>query len=89
MTPIRVFVRCVPDAAFRKRVKARLPGRVTHTFTHYSARSHCLHSDRQAHGEAARRRALDSVRKLAGEALPSVMRKVIAHALEYEDANPN
>jgi A/G-specific adenine glycosylase len=63
----------------------KLPGRVTHTFTHFPLELivYTASITRSTKPPAGARWI--PVRQLAGEALPSVMRKVIAHALEYDD----
>jgi A/G-specific adenine glycosylase len=62
-----------------------LPGRVRHTFTHFPLELvvYAASITRSAKAPAGARWI--SVSKLAGEALPNLMRKVIAHALEDEE----
>ena len=63
-----------------------LPGRVEHVFTHFALQVSVFT------GEVGRRTAAPegfrwvAARELEGEALPSVMRKIIAHAREHGDA---
>lgn len=72
------------DAApFGAKVKwHKLPGAVTHVFTHFPLRL-TVFVGRVAHGTAAPKGARwAEIGTLADEALPNVMRKVLSHALE-------
>jgi A/G-specific adenine glycosylase len=60
----------------------KLPGRVTHTFTHFPLELIVYTASITRGAKAPVGARWLPVRKLAGEALPNVMRKVIAHALE-------
>jgi A/G-specific adenine glycosylase len=63
----------------------RLPGRVTHTFTHFPLELIVYTASiRRAAKPPAGARWIP-LRQLGGEALPNVMRKVIAHALESQE----
>ena len=63
----------------------RLPGRVDHVFTHF-ALSLCVHVGRGAGRRPPPRRVFRFVspRALDAEALPSLMRKVVAHVRAFE-----
>jgi A/G-specific adenine glycosylase len=60
----------------------KLPGRVTHTFTHFPLELTIYTASIQRGTKPPAGARWIPLRQLAGEALPSVMRKVIAHALE-------
>jgi A/G-specific adenine glycosylase len=59
----------------------RLPGHVAHVFTHFPLRLSVYTAMVEAPLPAPRGTRWVAVPKLAGEALPNVMRKVLAHAL--------
>ena len=66
----------------REKIKwRRVPGRVTHTFTHFPLELIVYTASIERGAKPLEGARWISVRKLAGEALPNVMRKVIAHAL--------
>jgi len=59
----------------------RMPGVVTHTFTHFPLELTVYRIDVSARARAPVGMRFAPIGELAGEALPNVMRKVIAHAL--------
>ena len=61
-------------------LRRRLPGVVNHVFTHFPLEL-TVHMARIAKGRAPAGCRFVPIADLAGEALPNVMRKVIAHAL--------
>jgi A/G-specific adenine glycosylase len=63
----------------------KLPGRVTHTFTHFPLELIVYTASVKRGTKPPAGARWIAVRQLADEALPSVMRKVIAQALAYED----
>jgi A/G-specific adenine glycosylase len=65
-----------PDATWR-----RLPGVVTHTFTHFPLELVVYTASIGPHARAPRGMRWVALTDLGGAALPSVMRKVIAHRL--------
>ena len=62
----------------------KLPGAVRHVFTHFPLELTVYRSRVPKNASAPRGARWISVRKLADEALPTVMRKVLAHALDSE-----
>jgi A/G-specific adenine glycosylase len=60
----------------------KLPGVVTHVFTHFPLELVVYAADMPAGTRAPDGARWTALADLAGEALPSVMRKVAAHALE-------
>jgi A/G-specific adenine glycosylase len=61
----------------------RLPGAVTHTFTHFPLELAVCRADLPRRTRAPAGTRWVSLDDLAREALPNVMRKVIAHALQH------
>jgi A/G-specific adenine glycosylase len=70
------------SAPFARAKWKKLPGTVTHVFTHFPLELVVYAAQVPANTEAPRGARWVAVAELAGEALPSVMRKVAAHALE-------
>jgi A/G-specific adenine glycosylase len=70
-----------PRLERRKPDWRRLPGVVTHTFTHFPLELTVYIASVDAQTRAAAGTRWVAVSDLAGEALPTVMRKVVAHAL--------
>jgi A/G-specific adenine glycosylase len=66
----------------------RLPGVVTHTFTHFPLELAVYRAEISANRKAPADMRWTSLAGLAGEALPNVMRKVVAHALGSEALKP-
>jgi A/G-specific adenine glycosylase len=62
----------------------RLPGVVTHVFTHFPLELVVLSAEVPASTHAPAGMRWVAMPELAGEALPSLMRKVLAHALPAE-----
>ncbi len=60
----------------------KLPGVVTHTFTHFPLELSVYRATLPKRTRAPKGARWTPVAEIAGEALPNVMRKVIAHALE-------
>jgi A/G-specific adenine glycosylase len=79
--PITDAVACAPRLARRKPDWRRLPGVVTHTFTHFPLELTVYIASVDAQTRAAPGTRWVAISDLAGEALPTVMRKVVAHAL--------
>jgi A/G-specific adenine glycosylase len=71
--------RALADAPLRAKWR-RLPGAVTHTFTHFPLQLVVYVADVPAGTPAPVAARWLALRELAGEAFPSLMRKVIAHA---------
>jgi A/G-specific adenine glycosylase len=67
----------------------RVPGVVTHTFTHFPLELSVYHADVPAARKAPAGTRWTPLVGLAGEALPNVMRKVVAHALGSEVLKPS
>ena len=75
------------DAAPRLRAKAkwrRVPGVVTHVFTHFPLELAVFAAQVPRAAKTPKGARWVKVTDLAGEALPSVMRKVLAHAFELK-----
>jgi A/G-specific adenine glycosylase len=66
----------------------RLPGVVTHTFTHFPLELTVYRADVTAARTPPAGMRWTPLRNLAGEALPNVMRKVVSHALGAEIFRP-
>ena len=68
----------------------RVPGVVTHVFTHFPLEL-AVFIARGAGADAPRRTGMRwvALADVAGEALPNVMRKVVAHALPPNSAKPS
>jgi len=66
----------------------RLPGTVTHTFTHFPLELNVYRAELPPARKAAQGMRWTPLAGLAGEALPNVMRKVIAHALGSDALKP-
>jgi A/G-specific adenine glycosylase len=62
----------------------KLPGSVSHVFTHFPLELSVYAASLSANTRAPRGARWVPLAELAGEALPSVMRKVIAHALQSQ-----
>ena len=60
----------------------RLPGVVTHTFTHFPLELTVYTAGLPKSTRAPKGARWTKVAEISGEAFPNVMRKVIAHALE-------
>ena len=73
---------CGPRLERRRPNWRRLPGVVTHTFTHFPLELTVYIASVDAQSRAAAGTRWVAISDLAGEALPTVMRKVVAHALE-------
>jgi A/G-specific adenine glycosylase len=71
------------DAPFNASWK-RLRGKVTHVFTHFPLELSVYAAEVPAKTRAPKGARWVSLSELSGEALPSLMRKVIAHALESD-----
>jgi A/G-specific adenine glycosylase len=67
----------------------RVPGVVTHTFTHFPLELAVYRGDVPARRKAPREMRWTPLAGLAGEALPNVMRKVVAHALGSDALKPS
>jgi len=76
------------DAAPFKAAWCRLPGMVTHTFTHFPLELTVYRADVSAARKAPEAMRWTPLAGLAGEALPNVMRKVVAHALGADVLRP-
>jgi A/G-specific adenine glycosylase len=70
--------------AYRTRWR-KLPGVVTHTFTHFPLELTVYAARVPADAPASRDARFVPIGELANEALPNVMRKVIAHAIERSE----
>jgi A/G-specific adenine glycosylase len=70
------------EAPFAGAEWKKLPGTVTHVFTHFPLELSIYAARLSASTRAPRGSRWVPITELAGEALPSVMRKVAAHALE-------
>jgi A/G-specific adenine glycosylase len=70
--------------AYRTRWR-KLPGVVTHTFTHFPLELTVYTGRVPADASASRDTRFVPIGELANEALPNVMRKVIAHAIERSE----
>jgi A/G-specific adenine glycosylase len=70
------------SAPFARAKWKKLPGTVTHVFTHFPLELVIYAAQVSAGARAPRGARWVPIAELAGEALPSVMRKVAAHALE-------
>jgi len=66
----------------------RLAGVVTHTFTHFPLELTVYRADVSANRKAPAGTRWTSLAGLAGEALPNVMRKVVAHGLGTDVLRP-
>ncbi|MCC5976703.1 MAG: A/G-specific adenine glycosylase [Salinarimonas sp.] len=64
----------------------RLPGIVRHVFTHFPLELTIFHARLDRHAQAPDGMRFSAAEELAEEALPSVMRKVLVHALPGWDA---
>ncbi|HLL27930.1 MAG TPA: A/G-specific adenine glycosylase [Xanthobacteraceae bacterium] len=62
----------------------RLPGRVRHVFTHFPLELEVYAARVPEKTRAPKRMRFAKLATLADEALPSLMRKVVAHALDFE-----
>jgi A/G-specific adenine glycosylase len=67
----------------------RLPGMVTHTFTHFPLELIIYRAELPAHRKPPAGTRWTPLAGLAGEALPNVMRKVVAHALGSDVLEPS
>src|SRR2546423_1287651 len=67
----------------------RLPGMVTHPFTHFPLELTVYRADVSANRKAPAGTRWTSLAGLAGEALPNVMRKVVAHGLGTDVLRPS
>jgi A/G-specific adenine glycosylase len=76
------------DHAPLKAAWRRLPGVVTHTFTHFPLELAVYRADIPAARKAPAGMRWTPLAGLAGEALPNVMRKVVTHALGSEVTRP-
>jgi A/G-specific adenine glycosylase len=84
------------DAAFkaapqlsRRAVKwQRRPGVVTHVFTHFPLQLVVYRAEVPARTSAPQGSRWVALANIAGEALPNVMRKVVAHALGKDQPRP-
>jgi A/G-specific adenine glycosylase len=72
-------------APFARARWKKLPGTVTHVFTHFRLALAVYAAQMPANTRAPAGARWVAIADLAGEALPSVMRKVAAHALSRED----
>jgi A/G-specific adenine glycosylase len=70
------------DAPFADAAWKRLRGKVTHVFTHFPLELSVYAAQVPAKARAPKGARWVPLAELSGEALPSLMRKVIAHALE-------
>jgi A/G-specific adenine glycosylase len=77
------------SAAPLKAVWRRLPGAVTHTFTHFPLELSVYRAKISTARKAPPGMRWTPLAGLAGEALPNVMRKVVAHALGSEVLKPS
>ncbi len=75
-------LRAASDAAPLPAQWRKLPGVVTHTFTHFPLELSVYRASVPKKTRAPKGARWIPVAEVAGEALPNVMRKVIAHALE-------
>ena len=66
----------------------RIPGVVTHTFTHFPLELTVYVATVAADARAPAAMRWVALRDLHGEALPNVMRKVVAHALDPARTRP-
>jgi A/G-specific adenine glycosylase len=66
----------------------RIPGVVRHVFTHFPLELSVYVSDVAAHTPAPEGARWAKISELGGEALPSLMRKVVAHALDEAEITP-
>ncbi len=79
-----------PGMRERKKIAwRRVAGVVTHTFTHFPLALAVYRAEVAKDTKAPRGARFVPLRALDGEALPSVMRKVLAHALDGKTAAPN
>ena len=67
----------------------KLPGRVSHTFTHFPLELTVYIASIKCGAKPPRGLRWLAAENIVDDALPSVMRKVIAHALAYEDCRFN
>jgi A/G-specific adenine glycosylase len=74
------------DAPFPAARWQRLPGHVTHVFTHFPLELTVFRTVVPSGTKAPRGARWSEKQKVAGEALPNVMRKVIAHAVGDQTA---
>ena len=72
------------DAPFADAAWKRLRGKVTHVFTHFPLELSVYAAQVPAKARAPKGARWVPLAELSGEALPSLMRKVIAHALELD-----
>jgi A/G-specific adenine glycosylase len=82
--PIANAVAHAPRLARRKPKWHRLPGVVTHTFTHFPLELTVYTASVNAQTRAPAGTRWVAISDLMGEALPTAMRKVVAHALGRE-----
>jgi A/G-specific adenine glycosylase len=90
--PMSPWTQCFPEspmdhAPFKAKFR-KLPGLVRHGFTHFELELEVYRADDVAHARAAGAGEWAPVAELKRFALPSVMRKVVAHALGDRDAGP-
>ena len=76
------------DAPFPKATWRRIPGHVDHVFTHFPLQLIVHRTDVSKSTRAPQGMRWVSVDALAAQALPNVMRKVIAHALGSDALRP-
>ena len=76
------------DAAPLKAQWRRVPGVVTHTFTHFPLELTVFCAEMRAARKVPDAMRWTPLADLAGEALPNVMRKVVAHALGADVLRP-
>jgi len=76
--------RSAPRFKTRRVVWRRLPGVVRHVFTHFPLELTVYAADLPARAAAPKGMRWVKILELGGEALPSLMRKVLAHALRRE-----
>jgi len=77
------------DAAPRFKTKwRRIPGVVTHTFTHFPLELAVYVGAVPVSIKASRGMRWVKLAEVGGEALPSVMRKVLAHAIQIDGKTP-
>jgi A/G-specific adenine glycosylase len=76
------------DAAPLQAAWRKLPGRVTHTFTHFPLELTVYRAEVPAGREPPAGMRWTALAGIAGEALPNVMRKVVIHALGSDLMRP-
>jgi A/G-specific adenine glycosylase len=79
--------RAAPRLARAKPTWRRLPGIVTHVFTHFPLQLVVYAADVPAGTVAPKGTRWIALAEVAGEALPNLMRKVLAHALPATPAD--